>query len=198
MTEPLTDLELIQEFKNGNIDAFEILVARHQDGLINFFYHCCRDKQLAEDYTQEVFVRLTLFLDRYVPRAKFSTYLYKIARNMWIDKLRSEKSHPRPVSLESPVHGGEGSLRDVVQGKGDAPVDIISRREVDETLSKVIDELPEELRMVLILSELHGMKYREIAEILDVPIGTVKSRMHTAVDLLKKKLTDRNMDEEEE
>ncbi|OHB74692.1 MAG: hypothetical protein A2Z34_07335 [Planctomycetes bacterium RBG_16_59_8] len=198
MTSPLTDNELIVEFQRGNLDAFEMLVLRHQDQLINFFYHCSGDRQLSEDYTQDVFVRLVSYLDRYSPKAKFTTFLYKVARNMWIDKLRAERVRPRPVSLESPISGGERCLKDTIEGKSQAPGDAIAHHELGETLEAVIESLPEDLRVVLVLSEIQGLKYREISEVLDVPIGTVKSRMHSAVETLRKKLSGKDLAEEEE
>lgn len=198
MTSPLTDNELIEEFRRGNIDAFEMLVERYQAMLLNFFYHCARDRQTAEDCTQEVFIRLVSNIARYTPKAKFTTFLFRVARNLWIDRLRADGARLKPVSLEVPLMDSEKKLKETVPSASAAPPEILSRKEGEASIMKVIDELPEDVRIVLVLSELEGLKYKEISEVLDIPIGTVKSRMHNAVELLKKKWGDRDLDEEEE
>jgi RNA polymerase sigma-70 factor (ECF subfamily) len=181
-----TDLELIAAIKKGDLGAFNALVERHQRSLINFFFHNSWDRQVAEDCAQEVFVRLYNHLGTYEPQAKFTTFLYRIARNLWIDRLRSAAGHPGPVSLETPVaRGEEATLKERVRARDANPVEILERQETQQALHAAIDRLPEDQKMVLILSELHGLKYKEIGEILDIPVGTVKSRMHTAVERLK-------------
>jgi RNA polymerase sigma-70 factor (ECF subfamily) len=93
------------------------------------------------------------------------------------------------VSLESPLgFGEERTLRDRIPAREGGPVEVLSRRETEEALRRAIDRLPEEQRSVVILSELHGMKYQEIGQVLDIPVGTVKSRMHTAMEKLRELL----------
>lgn len=186
-----TDFDLIQGIKKGDLGAFTVLVERHQRPLVNFFYHNSWDRQVSEDCAQEVFLRLYNHLGSYEPQAKFTTFLYRIARNLWIDRLRSAASHPGPVSLEAPTtRDDDGSLRDRVRSREESPVEILEKRETHAALRQAIERLPEEQRMVLILSEMQGLKYKEIGEILDVPVGTIKSRMHTAVERLKELLGD--------
>ncbi len=186
-----TDFELIQTVKKGDLGAFAVLVERHQRPLVNFFFHNSWDRQVAEDCAQEVFLRLYSHLGSYEPQAKFTTFLYRIARNLWIDRMRSAASHPGPVSLEAPLaRNEEGSLREHVRSREDSPVEILEKRETEAALRGAIEKLPEEQRMVLILSEMQGLKYKEIGDILEIPVGTVKSRMHTAVERLREFLTD--------
>ncbi|HXG60126.1 MAG TPA: sigma-70 family RNA polymerase sigma factor [Planctomycetota bacterium] len=189
----LSDAELVAAFQKGKLAAFQALVDRHQRSLINFFYHLTWDRQAAEDCAQEVFLRLYAHLDRYEPQAKFTTFLFRVARNLWIDRMRSEAAHGgRPVSLEAvTARDGEGaSLAARLPAEGPTPVDVLSRREAQEALRRALDRLPEEQKAVVILSELQGMKYQEIAQILDIPVGTVKSRMHAAMERLKTLLAD--------
>lgn len=189
----LSDAELVAAFQKGKLAAFQALVDRHQRSLINFFYHLSWDRQTAEDCAQEVFLRLYSHLGRYEPQAKFTTFLFRVARNLWIDRVRSEASHGgRPVSLEAvAARDGEGaSLAARLSADSPAPPDVLSRREAQETLKGALDRLPEEQKAVVILSQLQGMKYQEIAQILDIPVGTVKSRMHTAMERLKELLAD--------
>lgn len=182
----LGDAELIAFIKAGKLGAFTALVDRHQRSLINFFYHLGWDRQVAEDCAQEVFLRLHKHLATYEPEAKFTTFLYRVARNLWIDRLRSAAVHGKVVSLEATGGPGEErTLRERVSSGGPSPVDILSRRETEESLKRAIDLLPEEQKTVLVLSEMQQLKYQDIAAILEIPIGTVKSRMHTAMEKLK-------------
>lgn len=185
------DPELIQAFKAGKLSAFTQLVDRHQRSLVNFFYHFSWDRQVSEDCAQEVFLRLYSHLGTYEPQAKFTTFLFRIARNLWIDRVRSAAVHGKPVSLEATGGaGGDRPLRDRVAGPSLSPVEILSKREEEAALQRAIDLLPEEQRTVLVLGEIQGMKYQDVAAILEIPVGTVKSRMHTAVERLKELMTE--------
>jgi RNA polymerase sigma-70 factor (ECF subfamily) len=189
----LDDAQLIAFIQKGKIAAFTQLVDRHQRSLINFFYHLSWDPQASEDCAQEVFLRLYSHLGTYEPQAKFTTFLFRIARNLWIDRMRSEAAHGgKPVSLEAPAvgFGEERRLGDRLRGDEPTPVEILTRQETQDELKRAIDQLPEEQRSVLVLSEVQGLKYQEIAQILEIPVGTVKSRMHTAMERLKSLLGD--------
>jgi RNA polymerase sigma-70 factor (ECF subfamily) len=181
------DAALMAAMNRGELAAFNELVARHQRSLINFFYHLSWDRQASEDCAQEVFLRVYSHRESYEASAKFTTFLFRIARNLWIDRVRSAAVHGKPLSLESTGGGaGEGrSLQERVASKALSPVEILAREEQQDSLRRAIDRLPEEQKAVVILSEIQGLKYQDISEILGVPVGTVKSRMHTAMDKLK-------------
>ena len=180
------DAALLLALKGGEFAAFSALVDRHQRSLINFFYHLCWDRQAAEACAQEVFLRVYSHRDTYEPQAKFTTFLFRIARNLWIDRIRSAAVHGRPASLDSRAEGNEGrSLGERVPSRSLGPVEILTREEQQAALRRAIDQLSEEQKAVVILSEIQGMKYQDIGEILGVPVGTIKSRMHTAMDKLK-------------
>lgn len=184
------DEELIALFQGGDREAFAQIVRRYQANLANFFFHLCYDRSTAEDLSQEVFLRLYTHLQEYEPRSKFVSFLYRIARNLWIDRLRRVAGqHRKEVSIETPLSGGEDadspSLKDRLRTGQDPPADFLLRDELRELVRKALDRLPEEHRMVVILSEIHGMRYEEISEALGVPIGTIKSRMHHAMSRLK-------------
>lgn len=184
------DAALLLALKGGEFAAFSALVDRHQRSLINFFYHLCWDRQASEDCAQEVFLRLYSHLDTYEPQAKFTTFFYRIARNLWIDRIRTIAVHGRPLSLESTGGGRQGpSLQDRVPSRSLGPSELLVRGEQQEALRRAIDRLPEEQKAVVILGEIQGMKYQDISAILDIPVGTVKSRMHTAMEKLKDLLT---------
>jgi RNA polymerase sigma-70 factor (ECF subfamily) len=189
----LDDAALIVALQKGRLAAFTQLVERHQRSLINFFFHLSWDRQVAEDCAQEVFLRLHAHLGTYEPQAKFTTFLFRIARNLWIDRMRAEASRGgKPASLEAVSRSGEDRpLRDRVSSPSPTPVEILARQETRQALRDAIERLPEEQKSVLILSELQGLKYQEIGAILDIPVGTVKSRMHTAMERLKELLMER-------
>jgi RNA polymerase sigma-70 factor (ECF subfamily) len=183
------DTALLLALQNGEFAAFSALVDRHQRSLINFFYHLSWDRQAAEDCAQEVFLRVYSHLGTYEAQAKFTTFLFRIARNLWIDRVRSITVHGRPASLDSRSKGGEGrSLGERVASRSLNPVEILAKEEQQAALERALDQLPEEQRAVVILSEIQGLKYQDIGAILDVPVGTVKSRMHTAMEKLKELL----------
>ncbi|MBI4564428.1 MAG: sigma-70 family RNA polymerase sigma factor [Planctomycetes bacterium] len=186
-----SDQALIEAIKKGDLAAFTELVSRHQRALVNFFYRCAWDLQTAEDCAQEVFVKLYAHLDAYEPRAKFTTFLYRVARNLWIDKVRAREADPKPISLEGTGGGAQNvPLKDRIPSRGETPIETLTRREMQEALRRAIDALPKEQRLVVVLSEMQGLKYQEISEILEIPVGTVKSRMHTAIEKLKDLMRD--------
>ena len=186
----LDDAELVVAFKQRRVGAFEALVERHQRGLVNYFYRMSWDRQAAEDGAQEVFLRLYTHLDAYEPQAKFTTFLYRIARNLWIDRVRAGKVRGTSLSLEAPSFGDERTLGERIPGDSATPVENLSRLEREEALRRAIDRLPEEQKAVVTLSEIEGLKYQEISEILGVPVGTIKSRMHAAMEKLRDFLSD--------
>ncbi|MBV8878349.1 MAG: sigma-70 family RNA polymerase sigma factor [Planctomycetaceae bacterium] len=184
------DAALLLALKDGDAAAFSELVDRHQRSLINFFYHLCWDRQTAEDCAQEVFLRVYSHRDTYEPQAKFTTFLFRIARNLWIDRVRSVAVHGKPASLDGRSDARDGrSLGDCVAGRTPNPVEILAKEEQQAALQRAIDRLPEEQKAVVVLSEIQGLKYQDIGAILDVPVGTVKSRMHTAMEKLKELLS---------
>jgi RNA polymerase sigma-70 factor (ECF subfamily) len=128
-------------------------------------------------------------LPHYEPRSKFTSFLFRIAKNLWIDRVRRQHTGDhKEVSLEAPIGGNldtDSTLSSRVDAGIESPADYMLRDEMRETLRRALERLPEEHRMVVILSEIHGLKYEEVGEILQIPVGTVKSRMHHAIERLK-------------
>jgi len=166
---------------------FERLVKQHQVGLLNFFYRLVWDRAVAEDLTQEVFLKLYTRRTGFEPRAKFSTYLYRVGRNCWIDWLRRTKHSRKNRSLDAEDNLGH-TLAESVPNRSSAPQDGLQRSETSVRIQEALDSLPEEHRVVFTLSEMQGLRYEEIARTLGIPVGTVKSRMFHAVKRLKEKL----------
>jgi RNA polymerase sigma-70 factor (ECF subfamily) len=185
--ESVADEDLMLRTGRGDVEAFEALVARHQSGLVNYFFRLYWDRYRAEDQAQEVLLKVYNHARDYQPTAKFTTYLYRIAHNCWVDDLRRTKRERNQVSLD--VQDAEGaSLRDLVFASGDDPRDEARKEEVVEAVIRAVDALPDEHKAVFVLSEIEGMSYLAISRILEIPEGTVKSRMHAAVGKLRERL----------
>lgn len=188
-----SDEELMLEVKKGDVGAFEQLVGRYERPIIAFFFRQSWDRQLAEDLAQEVFLRIYKARKDYEPRAKFRTYFYHIARNLWIDKIRSKRKAGREVSLQQPLgeDGESASLQSNIEGKAPKPSAEMRREDMRSEIRSALSFLPDEQRSVFILCEIEGMKYADVAEMLGIPVGTVKSRMHTATAKLRSRLKKR-------
>jgi RNA polymerase sigma-70 factor (ECF subfamily) len=182
---PRSDRELMLAFKEGDSEAFVALYDRYTRPLINFFYKMCYDRALAEDLTQETFLRLLRFRKRYRPEATFRTFIYTVARNLWIDRHRSKKAAPKTISAELRVQEDGATIGDLVPGREQGVVKRLADQEAAELVRTAVEDLPEGQRMVFLLAEAQGLKYREISEILEIPIGTVKSRMNAAISRLR-------------
>lgn len=185
------DAELMHRFGAGDDEAFRTLVRRHERALLHFFHRRCLDRAQAEDLAQEVFLRIVRHRGSWRPDAKFTTYMYRIAENLWIDRWRSRKAAPREASLEDELPGSGadgddgGSLGTAVAAPGSSPAELSADRELAAKIRRAVARLPEEQRAVFTMAEVRGMKYQDIAEVLEVPVGTVKSRMHAATAKLR-------------
>jgi RNA polymerase sigma-70 factor (ECF subfamily) len=191
MADAERDLELMRRFQAGDVDAFTDLYEAHLRGLLNFFFRLCWDRSLAEDFAQEVLLRIYKSAHKWEPTAKFTTYLYRIARNYWIDHCRLLSTQKENVSLDAKFGAEDSaSLMDRLPDDIRPPEDDLDRRELYGAIMQALAQLPDEQRMVFVLSEIEELKYNEIAEIMEVPLGTVKSRMHTAIGKLQELLGD--------
>jgi RNA polymerase sigma-70 factor (ECF subfamily) len=155
--------------------AFAELIQRHQHALMNFFARL-GDYTHAEDLTQETFIRVYRYRDRYKAKAKFTTFLYTLARRTWVDHRR--KSDRRAIAYEA--YAEECSIR---QEKGSD-----ATQERLQAMHAAMKELSDEMRACVVMSVYQGFKYHEIAEILEIPVGTVKTRVYHAMRKLRETL----------
>ena len=172
-----SDTTLVRMAQNGDRNAFSELVCRHARGVQNVIYRMCGDTQLAEDAAQEAFIRAWLNLGSFRPQASLRNWLYRIAVNIAIDMFRKEK-RILPDSMDD-LH-----LMDQRPG----PEALFLNREQIALAKKTILSLPEASRAVLVLREYEGLSYQEISDVLDIPVGTVMSRLNYARTLLKERL----------
>ena len=173
----VNETELITRAKNGERNAFSELVCIHAQGVRNVIYRMCGDAQIAEDAAQETFIQAWLHLSSYRPQTSLRNWLYRIAFNAATDMLRKEK-RILPNALE------DLPLSDPLPG----PEAVFSQEERTTLVKKAILSLPDACRAVLVLREYEEMSYHEIAEALDIPLGTVMSRLNYARKLLKERL----------
>ncbi len=183
----IDETELVHRAKNGERNAFSELVCIHAQGVRNVIYRMCGDAQIAEDAAQETFIQAWLHLSSYRPQASLRNWLYRIAINAAMDMLRKEK-RILPHALE------DLQLSDPLPG----PETVFSQGERTALVQKAVLALPDASRAVLVLREYEGMSYHEIADALDIPVGTVMSRLNYARKLLKGKLAPKLLLQEEE
>lgn len=189
----LVDEELILVAKDAPVDAVKKIVSelarRHHRRLVSFLYGIVRDQTTAEDLAQETFVRIFRHAQDYKPIAKFSTWLTTIARNLALNEMRDRKKRPTLVLNES--NKGDTSEVEAVarmSGADPMPPEEASKAEAALELRRAIAELPEAFRVVLVLCDLEQLTYQECAEVLDLPIGTVRSRLSRARGHLEERL----------
>lgn len=194
----LSDAELMLLVKEGDEDAFVEIMDRYQKRLFNFFYHCGWDFHLSEDLTQEVFFKVYRYRKRYQEKAKFKTFIFKIARNLWLDHVRKKRVRPEPLSLDKDIAGKDGSseLRDIIEDKKSiSPSKDMELQELSRAIKEAVETLGEQEKLILMLVSREHLKYREIAEILGIPEGTVKSKVYYTYRKLRDRLEGLNPDE---
>jgi len=168
---------LIKRAQDGDRGAFADLVRQHRTGVVNVIYRMCGDAALAEDAAQECFIRAWEHLHRYRPRSAFRNWLYRIATNCALTELRRAKTE---------VDADDVQLRDERQG----PEARLEQLERAAAVQSAVLSLPEASRSALVLREYEGLSYRDIAETLGIPVGTVMSRLNYARRLLRSALAE--------
>ncbi len=185
------DEDLMEAFRDGDASAFEILLQRHERKVFNFIFRMVRQRELANDLLQETFLRVVKNAGRYSRKAKFTTWLYTIARNQCIDAQRRAK-HRRHPSLDAPI-GGEANgrtLMDRLPGTGEDGLTRTDSSEVGTRIEAAIEELSAEQREVFVMREFQHLPFKEIAAAVGASENTVKSRMRYALEKLRLALAD--------
>jgi len=179
--------------RGGDAAAFEDLYGRWSGPILRYFYHLSYDRDAAEDLLQETFLRVWRAAPRYEVRARFSTWLFQIAKNLWINERAKVLRRPLKVSLDAPVGGDEDSpsLLHRVAGRAADPGDEAARAEDGRRLRAAIAGLSDPLRQTFVLAAFHSLPYEEVAAVLEVPVGTVKSRVWAAARVLRAALKER-------
>ncbi|MHB1001820.1 MAG: RNA polymerase sigma factor [Armatimonadota bacterium] len=187
-----TDEELMAKFQGGDTAAMEELFARFQKPLYNFFFRMLGRKETAEDLVQETFIKLCRFGNSFRGSdAKFTTWLYSVAGNQCRDYLRHTSRRPETPIGDIVDEDQSDNFADSIFSTDDDPVeDHLMRMEVRDTIKTAIDSLPEKERTAIILREYQELEYKEIADILNCPIGSVKVLIFRARQRLRDRLKD--------
>lgn len=182
-----TDEQLVASVLDGRGTDFELLVRRHQAAVYNFVYRMLHDTEEALDLTQEVFLKVFCSLERFDPRYRFTTWMYRIASNAAIDQIRRRRSGST-LSLDAPMNSEDPASVREVAGSLPSPDEMLQARETQDHLEEAIRGLPDDYRQVLLLRHQGERRYDEIARITGLPIGTVKNRIFRAREMLKRSI----------
>ena len=186
MVDGRTDEELVVRVQRGEKNAFDLLVRKYQHRIVKLVGRYVRNQDDALDVAQETFVKAYRALANFRGESAFYTWLYRIAINTAKNHLVALGRRPREVDLEGP--DGEEANIDDLQQDDETPEKILLVDEIRNTILRTIDSLPEDLRTAIVLREVEGLSYEEIAEAMDCPIGTVRSRIFRAREAIDSKL----------
>jgi RNA polymerase sigma-70 factor (ECF subfamily) len=186
MSNESTDKELVKRVQKGDKGAFDLLVLKYEQKIVNLVMRYVRDPELALDISQEAFIKAYRALPRFRGDSAFYTWLYRIAVNTAKNYLAAQRRRPMDIELDMQdpdQYGLHAKLKET-----DTPEGLTISQELQEVLERAIEALPDDLRTAIILRELDGMSYEEIAQTMDYPVGTVRSRIFRARDAIGKKV----------
>ncbi len=168
----LSDEKLILRFQEGDINAYNELVKRYKDRLLNFVFRYFNNREQAEDVVQDTLIKLYTHASYYKKIAKFSTWIFTIAKNNALTELRKNK-RKQTDSLWTE----DGKVIDINSNDQSLEIKVQNEIAIDQ-LNKFLDEIPENFRMAVVLRDFQELSYDEISKILEIPIGTIKSRIN--------------------
>lgn len=182
-----SDQEVVAQARTGDQVAYRELVRRYERPVFSLIYRMVRNRELAEDLAQETFIKVLNALDSYRPEFKFSSWVFKIANNASIDHLRRRELDT--LSLEGSPHAETPQMIEAtalqIGEKGETALEEVENRELGGEIERAIAKLRPEYRTCILLRHVEGRSYEEIAEILSLPLGTVKTYIHRARNELR-------------
>jgi RNA polymerase sigma-70 factor (ECF subfamily) len=181
-----SEAELLRASRAGDAEAFDCLVEVHYRSVYNTAYRMLRRPSAASDATQATFVRVWEALSSFRGDASFSTWVYRITMNVCLDELRRRKNEPFSLTEEDD-EGDPAGQRDMPDFS-DEPASTAEQRQLQELVHEAIGRLSEDFRAVIVLYDIRGLSYQEISDALDIPLGTVKSRLNRARSALREEM----------
>jgi RNA polymerase sigma-70 factor (ECF subfamily) len=180
----------IEAFRGGDVKAFERLVIKYQDRIYNLAYRMVHRREEAEELSQEIFLKTYRQLAGFRGDSLFSTWLFQVAANHCKNRLKYLQRRKTQLhdSLDAPIETEDGQVERTIPDFSRVPEDEVARAQIQRLVSGQIATLPEDYRMVIVLRDIQGMSYEEIAQVLHTAEGTVKSRLHRARMELKERL----------
>lgn len=180
------EVDYLARYRDGDAQAFRQLVDACRDRMLQFFYRLCWDRDRAEDLAQDLFLKLLRGSKRYRPEGRMMTFVYRCATNLWIDHYRQQRPRPRVISYDQVLLPGEDEAASIeYAAPTSTPVQQLAGDEEKAALRAALERLTEPHRIVFELAVYQELPYQEISALLDIPVGTVKSRMHNATLALK-------------
>ena len=182
--------EFIERLKRGDAQAFDTLVTRYAPDVYGLLFRITRDKEEASDLTQETFLRALKAISKFRGEADLKTWLFRIAMNQSKNRFRWWKSRKREktVSIDAPVGDSDTPLSDTISGSFSSPEENTLHNEREKLLFEKLKELPDIFREAVVLCDIEGMTYEEISTVLEIGMGTVKSRIARGREELRKRL----------
>lgn len=186
MSNQASDKKLVERVQKGDKGAFDLLVLKYQHKIVNLIMRYVRDPELSLDIAQEAFIKAYRALPRFRGDSAFYTWMYRIAVNTAKNHLAAQRRRPMDVELD--MQDPEQYDLHAKLKETDTPEGISLSNELQEIVERAIAALPEDLRTAIVLRELEGMSYEEIAQTMECPVGTVRSRIFRARDAIGKKV----------
>ena len=186
MSNQASDQKLVERVQKGDKGAFDLLVLKYQHKIVNLIMRYVRDPELALDISQEAFIKAYRALPRFRGDSAFYTWMYRIAVNTAKNHLAAQRRRPMDVELD--LQDPEQYDLHAKLKETDTPEGLTLSNELKESVERAIAALPEDLRTAIVLRELEGMSYEEIAQTMECPVGTVRSRIFRARDAIGKKV----------
>jgi RNA polymerase sigma-70 factor, ECF subfamily len=187
-----TDEELVTRATAGDLDSFNQLVTRWERPIYALAYRTLGREEDARDVVQEAFLRAFRGLRGFKGEAKFSSWLYRITLNLCRDWIRKERRAP---IVQVPEGTDPIDLADDQAAPTESVEELVARRELSQAVARAMAELPEEQRTAIMLKEYHGLTFQEIADLLDCPLSTVKTRLYQGLSVLRRRLERRQTEE---
>jgi len=186
MSNQASDKKLVERVQKGDNGAFDLLVLKYQHKIVNLIMRYVRDPELSLDIAQEAFIKAYRALPRFRGDSAFYTWMYRIAVNTAKNHLAAQRRRPMDVDLD--LQDPEQYELHAKLKETDTPEGVALSDELQQIVERAIAALPEDLRTAIVLRELEGMSYEEIAQTMDCPVGTVRSRIFRARDAIGKKV----------